>query len=261
MDIIALANFKGGVGKTTLTITLAAALAGMDYKVGIADTDPQGNIAKWFGMAEEPGIYNLLIKEQAAVDLLRLVPRVQWWPDETEGLLAILPGNARTTTAGVAMALDHTPITKLREALAPLAAGLDFVILDTAPTVTELLANVYMAANYIIIPTETQLLSVNGALKTLATIAEIDERRLLGIVPTKHSAKQTECITNLETLVELHPGLIWQPIMDRTIWKQLPAYSRSIFAHAPRRSKAAQEAALFAGQFMRAWQVRSAAHA
>jgi chromosome partitioning protein len=152
MITIALINSKGGVGKSTLSITLAAGLAGMGKRVAIVDTDPQGNVAKWFGLAEESGLYDLLIKERYIGDLLRLVPRVQWWPDETSGVVAILPGNTRTTTAGVALAVDRAPADMLKRGLEPLRESLDFVILDTSPTVTELMANIFVAADVAVIP-------------------------------------------------------------------------------------------------------------
>lgn len=261
MITVALANFKGGVGKTTLSITLAAALAGMGYKVGIVDTDPQGNVATWFGLPEESGLYNLLIEKRPLTDVLRLVPRAQWWPDETSGALGIVPGNISTTTAGVTMILNRTPATALRDALAPLAAGMDYLILDTAPTVTELAANVYLAANYLVIPTETQRLSVNGTIKTLETVTELQRDCVLGIVPTKHKDRQLESRANLASLHADFPSLIWEPIANRTAWEQAPGYGKSIFVQAGKRAAAFKEALHFTGEFLQALQRREVARA
>ncbi len=254
MKTIAILNSKGGVGKTTLAVTLAAGLAGAGCRTVLVDTDPQGNVAKWFGMPEEGGIYDLLIKERPASELLRLVPVAQWWPGKTSGALAILPGNFRTTTAGVTLALNQTPADALRRGLAPLA-GVDFVILDTAPTVTELMANIFAAADYAILPTETRVLSVNGVIKTMDRIeAVLDQVALcvLGIQPTKHAGRQVECQENLKTLGELYDGLVWPPVTERAAWSEAPAYGKSIFAYAPHHHKAVREGAAFVSQCQRA---------
>ena len=245
---IAILNSKGGVGKTTLAVMLAAGFAGAGKKVALVDTDPQGNVAKWFGMAEESGMYDLLIKERHVAEVLRLVPTAQWWPGETGGVLAILPGNARTTTAGVALAVDRAPASKLREALEPLRDSVDVVILDTAPTVTELMANIFLAADWAIIPTETRVLSVNGVIKTMDRIEAVQDQislAVLGIQPTRHAARQIECQENLKTLNDLYDGKVWPVIGERSPWTEAPSFGKSIFAYAPRQHKAVREAAQF----------------
>lgn len=248
MKTIAILNSKGGIGKTTLSVTLAAGLAGVGKRVVVVDTDPQGNVAKWFGMNEESGVYDLLIKERPVEELLRLVPPGQWWPGETSGVLAVLPGNTRTTTAGVALAVDRAPANHLRCCLEPLG-GVDFVILDTAPTVTELMANVFVAADFAIVPTETQILSVNGVHKTMGRLAVAQSEHVsltvLGIQPTKHSSRLIECRENLAELVDVYGDQVWRPIELRTAWSAAPSYRRSIFAYEKRGHRAVQEAALF----------------
>jgi len=253
MITVAVSNQKGGVGKTTVAVNLAAALAGAGKRVVLVDTDPQGNVAKWFGLPEESGVYNLLIKEQNVVDLLRLVPREQWWPDETSGVLAILPGNARTTTAGVMMAIENAAPDLLRRALEPLQHSVDFVILDTSPTVTELMSNVFVASDLFDHATETRVLSVNGVIKTMGRIETFQKDialRVVGIVPTRHSPRQVECKENLATLQQLYGDLVWSPIVERTQWSESPSFGKSVFAYAPRTSKAVKEAACFTGQFL-----------
>lgn len=261
MNVIAVLNSKGGVGKTTLAVTLAAGLAGAGKHVVLVDTDPQGNVAKWFGMAEESGIYDLLIKEQPVGDLLRLVPAAQWWPGDTAGVLAILPGNYRTTTAGVALAVDRAPASKLKKGLEPLAEGVDFVILDTSPTVTELMANIFVAASWAIIPTETRLLSVNGVIKTMDRIEAVFDQtslEVIGIVPTRHVARLVECQENLKTLDRLYGDLVWSAIGERTPWSESPSYGKSIFAYAPTTHKAFKEAAQFVDTFYETMQAKGA---
>lgn len=252
MVTIAIINSKGGVGKTTLAVTLAAGLAGAGKRVVLVDTDPQGNVSKWFGMPEEAGIYDLLVKERPVSDLLRLVPAAKWWPNGTDGVLAILPGNARTTTASVTLAIDNAPASTLRRGLAPLASGVDFVILDTAPTITELMANIIIAADAALIPTETRILSVNGVIKTMGRIEAIHDEVALpvvGIVPTKHQGWLVECRENLQSLANLYGGMVWPPIAERTAWSEAPSYGKTIFAYAPANHPAVVEARRFVTLF------------
>jgi chromosome partitioning protein len=259
MITIVVANRKGGVAKTTTAINLGSALAGTGLKVGIVDTDPQGNVAKWFGMPEESGIYNLLIKEQYVGDLLRLVPSEKWWPTPTDGVLAILPSNIRTTTAGVAMAVDETPSDILRNALDPLDGSIDIVIIDTAPTVTELMAKVYAAGDYAIIPTATRSLDANGVTKTMGDIAALENDislRALCILPTRHIERQVECQENLAELQRKYGDLVWSPIAERSVISESPAYGQSVFVRAPRTHKAVREMAAFAGRFLTTMQAK-----
>lgn len=264
MKTIALINQKGGVGKTTLAVTLAAGLAVAGKRVVLVDTDPQGNVAKWFGMPEEAGIYDLLIKEQPVGRLLRLVPAEKWSPSAAPGgALAILPGNGRTTTAGVALAVDRAPSDVLRKRLEPLArSGIDFCILDTSPTVTELMLNVFVASDFCIIPTEPAMLSVNGVTKTADRIALVRDNvplEVIGVVPNKVKARTLEHQQNLATLRELYGDLVWPVVNHRVRWEECPAYAKSIFAYEPARSAAVREAAMFVGTFWRAMNARGVA--
>ncbi|MBI5957896.1 MAG: ParA family protein [Chloroflexi bacterium] len=259
MITVVVANRKGGVAKTTTAVNLAAALAGAGKKVALVDTDPQGNVAKWFGMPEESGIYNLLIKEQYVGDLLRLVPSEKWWPTPTDGVLVILPGNIRTTTAGVAMAIDETPSDILRNALSPLENSIDVVIVDTAPTVTELMAKVYAAGDYVIIPTATRSLDANGVTKTMGDIAALKKDitlQALCVLPTRHVERQVECQENLIELQQKYGDLVWSPIAERSIVSESPSFGQSVFVRAPRTHKAVREMTIFAGQVLTTLQTR-----
>jgi cellulose biosynthesis protein BcsQ len=91
-------------------------------------------------------------------------------------------------------------------------------------------------------------LSVIGVIKTIGRIEAVHDQvplRVLGIVPTRHVARQIECQENLKTLVEMYGDLVWLPISERTPWSESPSFGKSIFAYAPRRHQAVREAALF----------------
>lgn len=250
MITLSISNQKGGVGKTTLAITLAAWLAGEKrLRVLLADLDPQGNVSQWFGLPQAPGVYNFMTDQSPRpADLakhLRQLDTEQWWPnDDTDGVLALLPGDG--STARLSQHLDNRP-NQLRQALARLDRLFDIVVLDTSPTVTALTANYFVAADYMIIPTETKSLSAYGARHTEQTVQVLHGQiplEVLGIVPTMHHSWKRERRENLSELKERFGDLVWDTVGDRVPWEEAPSYGRSIFAYAPRH-KAAAEATQF----------------
>lgn len=249
MITLALANQKGGVGKTTLAITLAAWMAGEKrLRVLLADLDPQGNCAQWFGLPPAPSVYNFMADQSPRPgDLakhLRQLDQVQWWPVETDGVLALLPGDG--STARLSQYLDNRP-NQLRQALARLERLFDIAVLDTSPTVTSLTANYFVASDFMVIPTETKSLSVYGARHTEQTVQVLHGQiplEVLGIVPTMHHSWKRERRDNLSELKDQFGDLVWDTVGDRVPWEEAPSYGRSIFAYAPKH-KAAQEANCF----------------
>ncbi|GAB4575818.1 MAG: AAA family ATPase [Anaerolineae bacterium] len=275
---IAVINEKGGVGKTTTAITVAAGLARRGLTVCLVDADPQGHVAKYLGMPEEAGLFDLLVNDRPIASLLRPVPPEKWADADSDhnGQLVILPGNHRTTSAGHLLTAEQAPATILRDRLAPLR-GADVIVMDTSPTVTLLVAMIYVAADRILIPTQPELGSVNGVTKAMARIKTARERgatvRLMGVVPlmlrrtTEHRANLAELVRLLEPEVweeyenaadQVHDdeenfsivrfllsrhhdgqvGLLFSPIAQSTIWPETPAYSTTIFNYVPPGNKA-----------------------
>ncbi|HEX3051052.1 MAG TPA: ParA family protein [Aggregatilineaceae bacterium] len=247
MITLAITNRKGGVGKTMFSISLASLLAGLGYKVVLVDTDPQGNVAKWFDMPEESGIYDLLIKGTPLASLLKAPPQEFWWPEQTAGELLVLPGNYRTTTAGMVLAMNREPDDTLKGALRPLEyTQVDFVLIDTSPTVTPIQANVYVAADFALIPTAPEMLSVNAVTKTIEDIndKEVVETRggplaVIGVVPNKYQKVYAEHRAYLKELEHIFGEGLWPAVPYLVTFEKAPSLGKSIFAHAPRQ-KASQ---------------------
>lgn len=268
---VAIVNEKGGVGKTTTAITIAAGLARRGLTVALVDCDPQGHVTKYLGMPEESGLFDLLVNDQPIAGLLRPVPADRWAnPEGGNGQFVVLPGDQRTTSAGHLLTAEQTPVTILRDRLAPLR-GADVIVLDTSPTVTLLVAMIYVAADRILIPTQLELGSVNGVTKAMGRIKTARERgaavRLLGVLPVmlrhtnEHNANIAELVRMLEPevwaefeeaattahsednftivryLLSRHHdgqvGLVLSPIPQSTIWPETPAYSKTIFTYSP----------------------------
>lgn len=277
---IAVVNEKGGVGKTTTAITVAAGLARRGRTVALVDSDPQGHVAKYLGLAEESGLFNLLVNDQPISGILRPVPRESWAdPLSDNGQLVILPGNHRTTSAGHLLTAEQAPVNILRDRLAPLR-GADVIIMDTSPTVTLLVAMIYVAADLILIPTQPELGSVHGVSRAVARMKTANDRgaavRLLGVLPVmmrrtaEHSANIGELVRMLEPetwreyeetmdvveddqlvpierfLMARHDaglvGPVLSPIPQSTIWPETPAYQTTIFNYVGENNKARRRA-------------------
>lgn len=277
---IAVINEKGGVGKTTAAITIAAGLARRGYTVALADCDPQGHVAKYLGMPAEAGLFELLVNDQPVGNLLRPVPNEIWAaPNDGNGRFVILPGDHRTTSAGHVLTAEQISVNVLRDRLAPLG-GADVIVLDTSPTITLLMAMIYVAADRILIPTQPELGSVHGVSKALTRLKTARDRgatvRLLGVLPVmlrrthEHSANMGELVRMLEPdtwdeyeetlthvgqdsrlsierfLLDRHErgqvGTLLSPVSQSTVWPETPAYQTTIFNYVNPRNKAYRSA-------------------
>ena len=153
MRIIAIANQKGGVGKTTTAQALTAGLAAKGYKVLAADLDPQGNLSAACGSVNYnvPTVYELLKREAAADEAVQ----------HMKGGYDVLPSNIML--AGAEQELSQTGKEhRLREAISPVAGNYDYIIIDTPPSLGVLTVNAFTAASDILIPTTAGIFATTG---------------------------------------------------------------------------------------------------
>lgn len=249
MKVITLLNEKGGVGKTTLATHLAAGLAARGYRVVLVDADPQGHATVMCGLAKEPGLYDLLVREAPFRDVLRFVPPEQYHPDGSpagDGQLFVIPSNVETRNIANSISDTFAVNDRLRE----LEPAFDYVIFDTSPTPSLLHGSIYLATDSIIYPTKCEYLSFDGLSESInhrqAAQAYRDKWNLgditvMGIVPTMFRTQTVEHSENLNVLKKRFGQLVWPPIMQRTIWAEAATMRRPVFAIAPE-TKAASEA-------------------
>src|SRR5689334_21499223 len=134
MKTIVSANEKGGVGKTTLAIHLAAGLAIQGQTVILIDGDPQGHSTLGLRAKKEPQLYELMARVAEWENVLRTVPSEVYTSDHTQGQLMLLPSNIETKN----LANMSLNAFQLRERLAEIADSVDTVIIDTSPTPSDL---------------------------------------------------------------------------------------------------------------------------
>ncbi len=163
--IIALANQKGGVGKTTTAVNLGAALAAAGAKTLIVDIDPQGNASSGLGLVDRdsiPTIYDVLIRGLPA---FRVIEK-----NVAPGGLDLLPANRDLAGAEVELVGVRDRETILRDALAPIAGEYDFILVDCPPSVGLLTLNTLAAADSVLIPIQCEFYALEGLTQLLKTI-------------------------------------------------------------------------------------------
>jgi chromosome partitioning protein len=229
--VYAIANQKGGVGKTTTAVNVAACIAEAGYPTLLVDVDPQGNATTGLGQDRvEPGLYDVLSGEVAAADALRPTGVANL------SLLASTPD-----LAGATMELPRLPGSeqRLREALAPLRERYAYVLLDCPPSLGPLTVNALVAADRVIIPVQTEYFALEGLAGLLDTLGliqrELNPRlTVAGMLLTLHDAR-TKLAQDVEAEVRRHfPSLVFDTVIPRNVrLGEAPSFGKAVIHHDP----------------------------
>lgn len=242
MKSVTIINEKGGVGKTTIAVTVAAGLAARGYRVLLVDADAQGHATISLKQRKFPGLYNLLVRyedmlEEAGGDMgrvyaavTRAIPAAYYGGGE--GLLAVIGSNVETRN--IAHSISDSWL--LRDRLEPLSNRFDWCIIDTAPTPSLLHGSIYMTSDWIVYPTLCEFWSMDGlaeSIKRLDVVQRARTVRVAGIVPMRFRATTLEHRANLDLLREQFGGLVWREVPERIVWAEAASYQRPVFLHDP----------------------------
>src|SRR5919202_3234652 len=230
--VYAIANQKGGVGKTTTAVNMAACIAEAGIGTLLVDVDPQGNATVGLGASRigGPGLYDVLSGDVAAADAVRSTGI------DGLALLASTPD-----LAGATMELPRLPgsETRLREALAPLRDAFAFTLLDCPPSLGPLTVNALVAADRVIVPVQTEYFALEGLAGLLDALSliqrELNPRlTVAGVLLTMHDAR-TKLAPDVEREGREHfPSLVFDTVIPRNVrLGEAPSYGVPVIHHDP----------------------------
>ncbi len=237
--VFAIANQKGGVGKTTTAINLAASLAANDFRVLVVDSDPQGNATTGLGVekaASRPSLYNVILGDAHAKEALA--------PTELEGLHVIA---ADKNLVGANLELVDIPNRefRLRERLAEVRNEFQFILIDCPPALDLLTLNALMAADSVLVPIQCEFFALEGISELMDTIERIREAfnhplAIEGILLTMFDDRTNLTRQVAADLKEFFQSQVFRTVIPRSIrLAEAPSFGKPILSYDPR-SKGAE---------------------
>jgi chromosome partitioning protein len=229
--IIAFANQKGGVGKTTTAVNLGAYLAEAGKRVLLVDFDPQSNTSSSVGAAKtRPGIYELIMGKADAASVIQECPVAN---------LSIIPSSIDLTGATVELVDQERRLFFLERSLAPLNGRFDYIFIDCPPSLGLLTLNGLVAADSVIIPLQCEYLALEGLSLLLQTVSRVQKRlnprlKIGGILFTMYDVRTRLAHEIVQEVTGYFKGKVFRTIIPRNIrLSEAPSFAKPINQYDP----------------------------
>jgi chromosome partitioning protein len=248
VSVLAVANQKGGVGKTTTAINLGAALAALEQRVLLVDCDPQGNATRGLGLsADPPHLYHVLAGQAPAAAAVRSTG----FPH-----LALLPANRDLVGVEVEfVGLDAWEL-RLREALAPILSSYDTILLDCPPSLGHLTVLALAAADSVLVPLQAEYFALEGVSELISTVGRVQaglnsRLSISGILLTMFDDRTNLSRDVAQELRRHFPAQVFDTIVPRNVrLAEAPSHGLSILQY-DIKSRGAEAYLALAREFLR----------
>ncbi|MBD5102194.1 MAG: ParA family protein [Subdoligranulum sp.] len=247
--VVAVANQKGGVGKTTTAVNLSSSVASQGKRVLIVDLDPQGNTTSGFGVTKrsiERSVYQLLMGEARAEDAII----------HTQYRVDLLASNIQLTGAGLELVNMPRRESRLREALTPIIDQYDFIFIDCPPSLDLLTLNGLCACDTVLVPIQCEFFALEGLSELIGTIRNVKKMYnpyidIEGVLLTMYDGRLNLTLQVVQEVKKYFPNKVYKTTIPRNVrLSEAPSYGQPINYY-DGASKGTEAYAYLAAEFIR----------